>query len=281
MYACDSQQSQQQQQQYFYPTDTHHYHREQNGNEDASSSCGHGYYPLRLQDHHYDRHNGALNGAASVENWVYPPPPDPTQTQPYTATPTSRGYVAVSVITVNVGLVEAHYGRRRSIPMVARVTLIDHRSAVLLDTYVQPTHRITDYRTESTGLNYLHFQNAPTFESVQRATAKMIMNNVIVGHRLWEFLSVMGLSHPAIDTRDLALFRPLRKRLKSRCILDLRTLVRFFVGKDVGYGYEDSLENAIAAMELFRVCHPIFEGIVEAGAWPCDLPPVSYSRHFL
>lgn len=53
----------------------------------------------------------------------------------------------------------------------------------------------------------------------------------------------MGLSHPAIDTRDLALYRPLRKRLKSRYIVDLKTLVRFFLGKEIGLNYEDPVSR--------------------------------------
>ncbi|TFK23098.1 hypothetical protein FA15DRAFT_594870, partial [Coprinopsis marcescibilis] len=196
-------------------------------------------------------------------------------------------FIAVSMVIVDVGMVPHPYGYK-PIPMVAqksesyrRVTLTDQHNTVILDTYVQPTHRITSYRTEITGLNYTHLQNAPTFEIVQRMTAKIILNNVIVGHRLWDFLSVMGLSHPAIDTRDLALFRPLRKRLKSRCVIDVKILVRFFVGREIGMGYEDSLETAAACMDLFRVCHQLFESVIHSGSWPCDLPPNSFSRHYL
>lgn len=50
---------------------------------------------------------------------------------------------------------------------------------------------------------------------------------------------MLGLSHPALDTRDLALFRPLRKRLKSRCLVSLPTLVRIFMGREVGLDYEN------------------------------------------
>ena len=56
-------------------------------------------------------------------------------------------------------------------------------------------------------------------------------------------LQVLGLSHPALNTRDLALFRPLRKRLQSRSVIDLSILVHIFLGRKIGLGYEDSVRS--------------------------------------
>jgi RNA exonuclease 4 len=108
----------------------------------------------------------------------------------------------------------------------------------------------------------------------------------------------MGIPHPTIDTRDLALFRPLRKKLKSRFIVELPALFRVFAGRNMGHGYLDSVRNAFrsrnlgltphkqleyakASLELFRICYQIFEGRIEAGSWPCDLPPISCAIHYL
>ena len=107
------------------------------------------------------------------------------------------------------------------------------------------------------------FPEAPSFIQVQQTVARLIHGNIIVGHKLWEFLSVsrpsnpqlacplihtcsskaMGLSHPAIDTRDMALFRPLRKQLKSKFIVDLPTLAGWFLGRVIGQGYENSVRH--------------------------------------
>lgn len=55
----------------------------------------------------------------------------------------------------------------------------------------------------------------------------------------------MGLSHTALETRDLALYRPLRKKLKSRSILSLSTLVYLFMGRNLGLDYENSVSFII------------------------------------
>jgi len=206
-------------------------------------------------------------------------------------------YIGVSLVTVWVGKVQ-YQSKCRKIPMVAwvfpiffiqrkrgtespsRVSLVDYRGHSILDTYVHPTHPIEDYRTSETGLNYLHLCNAPLFVDIQERVAGIIRNKILVGHRIWNFLSALGLSHPALGMRDLALFRPFRKKLKSHSVVDLARLVQVFMERNVGLDYEDSLEFARAAMDLFRSCEEVFEGIVATGEWPCDLPPTTYAEYF-
>ncbi|KAF8898396.1 hypothetical protein BD779DRAFT_1483689 [Infundibulicybe gibba] len=93
-------------------------------------------------------------------------------------------------------------------------------------------------------------------------------------------LQVLGLSHVTLHTRDLALFRPMRKKLKSRTVVELPALVQVFMGRNVRLGYEDSLETARAALDLFRSCERVFEHVIYNGAWPCDLPPTSFAAYY-
>lgn len=109
----------------------------------------------------------------------------------------------------------------------SRVSIVDYRGGAILDTYVRPTlvfltfsdfnhanisrrHRIEDYRTSETGIQYHHLVNglymvciclanistyrtvvvAPHFQDVQYQVANIIKNKVIVGYSLWNFLSV-------------------------------------------------------------------------------------------
>ncbi|TFK76831.1 hypothetical protein BDN72DRAFT_754921 [Pluteus cervinus] len=191
----------------------------------------------------------------------------------------SRRYISASVTTV---LTTVQQGRSAvAIPMIARVSLADYRGNAILDTYVRPSHLVSDYRTAETGIQYVHLANAPPFEEVQRAILKVTEDKILVGHSLWIFLSVLGLSHSALETRDLALYRPLRKKLKSKRMISLSLLVRLFMGRSVGLYYENSLENARAAMDLFRTVEESFEGVIREGAWPCDLPPRSYLDYYL
>ncbi|KAM6497953.1 hypothetical protein JOM56_005901 [Amanita muscaria] len=176
--------------------------------------------------------------------------------------------------------------------MVARVSITGYKGDIILDTFVRPTHRIEDYRTAETGIQYSHLANgstscsqllaAPPFQDVQRRVSHIIADKIIIGHCLWTFLSVLGLVHPAIDTRDLALFRPLRKKLKSRSIIGLPTLVHLFMGRNVGLDYENSLKVELvrAGLDLFRSVEDLFEGIIKTGAWPCDLPPSNYAAYY-
>ena len=200
------------------------------------------------------------------------------------------------------------------------------------------SHYITDYRAEKTGLSpkslvggrgqkccicvYAHtFGNftAPTFSDVQRHVAGLIRGKIIVGYALWIFLSVgllalvlmvridcckaLGLSHPAIDTRDTALFMPFRKSLNVRPshMVALATLIHRLMGHYIGLQGEVpvspvtihykhlncvtaihnmQLEEARATIDLFRSCEILWEDIIKSGSWPCCLPPLQFGDCF-
>ncbi|TBU64814.1 hypothetical protein BD310DRAFT_287338 [Dichomitus squalens] len=166
--------------------------------------------------------------------------------------------------------------------MVARVTLTDYRGRVLLDTFVRPTQPVCDYRTSETGLQAHHLADAPVFIDVQRQVASIIRDKILVGYALWEFLSVMGLAHPAINTRDTALFMSFRRTLGYRpgAMVPLTTLVQQFMGRNIGQHGDIPVERARAALDLFRSCEQIWEGIIDSGAWPCALPPIEHRGCF-
>ncbi|KAJ3868402.1 hypothetical protein EV359DRAFT_32338, partial [Lentinula novae-zelandiae] len=159
-------------------------------------------------------------------------------------------------------------------------SVVDYRGSILIDTFVRPTHYVQSMRFLETNIQLTDVANAPPFDEVRNRVASLIQNKIIVGHSIWMFLSIMGLSHPALETRDLALFRPFRRKLYSSKIADLPTLVHVYMGRKIGFGVEDSLETARACVDLFRSCEVQFENVVYAGAWPCDLPPTSYSQYF-
>ncbi|KAF9270497.1 hypothetical protein L218DRAFT_38820 [Marasmius fiardii PR-910] len=125
--------------------------------------------------------------------------------------------------------------------------------------------------------NYM--KSAPSFQAVQQQVSNIIRDKILVGHRLWFFLSILGLPHSALKTRDLALFLPLRRKLKSHTIVALKALIHAYMGRQVGMGYEDSLEDARACMDLFRSCEDMYEGMIAAGTWPCNLPPTVYAQY--
>ncbi|KAF9073793.1 hypothetical protein BDP27DRAFT_1215432, partial [Rhodocollybia butyracea] len=162
-------------------------------------------------------------------------------------------------------------------------SVVDYQGSILVDTFVRPTHHVHSVRFLETNIQFSDIVNAPPFDQVRDHVASVIRSKIVVGHSLWLFLSIMGLSHPALETRDLALFIPLRRKLQSTRVVDLKTLVQVYMGRNIGL-VEDSvisqLENARACIDLFRACEEPFERVIATGAWPCNLPPVSYSEYF-
>ncbi|KAI0307543.1 hypothetical protein B0F90DRAFT_1621380, partial [Multifurca ochricompacta] len=185
----------------------------------------------------------------------------------------------LSFIAVSAQIV--YIGDTANIPMVARVSLTDYRGNVVLDTLVRPTNPVTDYRTAETGLAATHLVDAPSFRQVQHRVTLLIRDKIIVGHTLWLFLSA-SISHPTINTRDVAAFLPFRRGLGCGSTTPpLRVLVHRLMGRSMGLGYEHPLENARAALDLYRSAEYAWERAIDAGSWPCTLPPVGYGGCFL
>ncbi|EPQ60966.1 nucleotide-binding protein [Gloeophyllum trabeum ATCC 11539] len=167
-----------------------------------------------------------------------------------------------------------------SVILLSRLSITDYRGNVVLDTYVRPIRAVTDYRTAETGLYPEHLSSGRPFDEIQRDVANIIRDRILVGYCLWDFLSVMGTSHPAIDTRDVALFLPFRQTLRAKKMVPLSTLVDRLMRRNIGTGLEDPLENARAALDLFRSCEDVWEDMIRSGSWPCSLPPSTYARYF-
>lgn len=164
--------------------------------------------------------------------------------------------------------------------MLARISITDWQGRVLIDTFVRPTQPVTDYRSSETGLRSHHLHSAPKIEDVRKTVKELLQGKVVVGYKLWELFLFSGLSHPAIDTRDVASFVPFRKTLgyKSSQTVPLKTLVNKFMGRDIGHGYEHPLETARACLDLFR-SQTLWEDLVQQGQWPCttldDVPEIA------
>lgn len=171
---------------------------------------------------------------------------------------------------------------------------------------------------------------APAFNIVQQHVADKIKGKIIVGHSLWHdlsgtdfstgsrgfrltflILSVLGIPHPAVATRDVALYVPFRNALSSpNQIIGLQTLMwhlmsrriqvqqqnpvsasrtaSYRVGRHANFHIANSaprsplqLENARAALDLYRSHSAEWESAVSSGNWPSALPPSTFSRCYL
>ncbi|KAL0951296.1 hypothetical protein HGRIS_008006 [Hohenbuehelia grisea] len=191
-------------------------------------------------------------------------------------TPPPDQFLAISCTNVGVGP-----GGTTS--MLARVSIVDYWGKTLLDTYVAPTMQVTDYRTQVTGIEEKHLSSskAAPFSTVQNLISKLIKGKVIVGHSIWNDLSVLGIPHNAVATRDVALYVPFRNALRSQQVIGLQTLCWHLMCRRCQDGQQNPIENARAALDLYRSNSKEWEASVSKGNWPCTLPPSTFSRCYL
>ncbi|CAE6469027.1 unnamed protein product [Rhizoctonia solani] len=214
------------------------------------------------------------NTSVSAEPKIYPP----------------ERYRALSCLAVGAGA-------GGSVNMLAKVTVVDYWGNEMMEAFVRPTEPVVDYRTAHTGITEenLDSPQALPFDVVQAKVTDLISGYIIIGHTLWNDLSVLGICHLAINTRDIALYLPFRKAIKQEGTPGLPTLVWIFMGSIISYfafvvwifmgryihcGTSDSTENARACMDLFRSTEHNWEQSALNGNWPCALPPVGYARYF-
>ncbi|KAH9487015.1 RNA exonuclease 4 [Psilocybe cubensis] len=215
--------------------------------------------------------------------------------------PSIDRFIAISCTVVGVGP-----GGTTS--LLARLAIVDYRGATIFDTYVTPTTTVTDYRTQQTGITHEHLNSAEamSFADIQRHCSQFFRGKILVGHSLWNDLAgeaesnhltlvevraltfffdpstVLGLPHRAIDTRDVGLYMPFRNALRSPSqTIGLQTLMWQLMSRRCQEGQINPVENARAALDLYRSDADAWEAAIGRGNWPCALPPSTFSRCYL
>ncbi|KIO20582.1 hypothetical protein M407DRAFT_50369, partial [Tulasnella calospora MUT 4182] len=134
-------------------------------------------------------------------------------------------------------------GAGGTIPMLARVTLVNWHGQPLYDTYVKPTGPVTSYRETATGLDSTYFTDdvAVPFQEAQLMIAGWIGGKVVVGHQIWKDLQASHFRSPCSqDTRDVALFLPFRSILgRPNEVIGLPTLMWRFKERKIQESFVD------------------------------------------
>ncbi|KAF8898823.1 ribonuclease H-like domain-containing protein [Infundibulicybe gibba] len=191
--------------------------------------------------------------------------------------PTPCDFLSISCSNVGVGP-----GGTTS--MLARVAIVDYWGKTVFDHYVAPTMEVTDYRTATTGITESHLKSseALNFGVVQPYVADLIEGKILVGHSIWNDLSVLGIPHPAVSTRDVALYQPFRNVLRSsNQPVGLQTLLWQLMCRRCQEGQHHPLENARASLDLYRSYAEEWEEAISGGNWPSALPPSTFSRCYI
>ncbi|CUA72305.1 hypothetical protein RSOLAG22IIIB_00970 [Rhizoctonia solani] len=86
-------------------------------------------------------------------------------------------------------------GAGGSVNMLAKVIIVDYWGNAMLDTFVRPTEPVIDYRTAQTKITDedLDGPQALPFAIVQARVIELISGYIIIGHSLWNDLSVLGI----------------------------------------------------------------------------------------
>ena len=159
-------------------------------------------------------------------------------------------------------------GTKGRISALARVSVTDWSGSVLLDTFVKVPSKVTDYRTQWSGISPRHLESNSAIEPEEcRAQVAALLNGkILVGHALKNDLDALMLSHPRHDIRDTAKYRPFQRlngtKWRPR---KLRDLAKEHCDLDIQKAGEshDSVDDARAAMEVFKVARQVWEAELE------------------
>ncbi|RLV94762.1 RNA exonuclease 4 [Spathaspora sp. JA1] len=154
-------------------------------------------------------------------------------------------YIAIDCEFVGVG----PEGERS---VLARVSLVNFYGHVLLDEFVKPKEKVTDWRTWVSGVTSKHMADAITFEQAQTRVGELLKDKVVVGHAVHHDLDALLLSHPGWLIRDTVTYPAFRKISNGRSP-SLKKLTGHFLGVDIQQSSHSSVEDARATMLLFRL----------------------------
>lgn len=166
---------------------------------------------------------------------------------------TSLGrYIAIDCEMVGVG------PKPDNDSVLARVSVVNYDGELVYDSFVNPREPVTDYRSHVSGIYEEHLKEGRSFEHVQAAVSEILQGRVLVGHAVKNDLAVLLLSHPKSDIRDTARHPPYRQ-LAGGAYPRLKVLASELLGLDIQSGEHSSIEDAQAAMLLFRRDKDAFE----------------------
>lgn len=136
--------------------------------------------------------------------------------------------------------------------MLARVSIVNRNGEVILDKYVKPREKVTNYRTSVSGIRPEDIENGEDFEKVQDEVIEILQDKILVGHAIKHDLRVLYIKHPHALIRDTANYRPLAKLVSNGHTPSLKRVTKAVLGIDIQKGEHSSVEDAKAAMQVYN-----------------------------
>lgn len=88
--------------------------------------------------------------------------------------------------------------------ILARVTIVDAWTNIVLDTFVKPTDTVTDYRYPYSGITEEDLKRGMDYQKVRRKVNEILSDNILIGHSLHFDLAALNLQFSEENIRDLA-----------------------------------------------------------------------------
>ncbi|KAG9292479.1 hypothetical protein G9A89_001552 [Geosiphon pyriformis] len=136
---------------------------------------------------------------------------------------------------------------------LARISIVDFDGNMVMDKFVKPKYTVTDYRTEYSGVTEELLETAENFDQVRHQVLNLFQDKIVVGHSLENDFQVLKYYHPAILRRDTTLFQKFNVNLPKGATPSLKSLAETILKKKIQVGSHDSVQDAQAALELYRM----------------------------
>lgn len=135
--------------------------------------------------------------------------------------------------------------------MLARVSIVDFNLECIYDKFVKPTSKVVDYRTRFSGIRAQDIENGEDFAKVQQEVREILHNKFLIGHGLRNDLNVLQFGHHLKLIRDTSMYKQFRE-ISDGKTPSLRKLAQHFLGETIQEGEHNSVQDAAAAMKLYK-----------------------------
>ncbi|SCU84288.1 LAMI_0C06942g1_1 [Lachancea mirantina] len=146
---------------------------------------------------------------------------------------------------------------------LARVSIVNFFGHVVLDIFVKPVEKVTDWRTWISGVTPAHMKDAVSLNDAQQKVSKILDKRILVGHAIAHDLDALFLSHPRSMIRDTSRHLPFRRDYAKGKTPSLKKLAKEILGVDIQGAQHSSVEDARATMLIYKSDRKEFERLIK------------------
>lgn len=135
---------------------------------------------------------------------------------------------------------------------LARVSLVNYFGHIIIDEFVHPRERVTDWRTWVSGVKAENMKNAIPLSEAQQKVSSILGGKILVGHSVKHDLESLLISHPKSMIRDTSRHLPFKQTYSKGKTPSLKKLAKEVLGKDIQESQHSSVEDARITMEIYK-----------------------------